>query len=42
VLAIAAAVFIPTATATAADTDRQPHLRNAELALVPGGTIAEG
>jgi EmrB/QacA subfamily drug resistance transporter len=41
VMAIVAAIFIPNATAAAADADRQPHLRNAELALVPGGTIAE-
>jgi EmrB/QacA subfamily drug resistance transporter len=42
VMAIVAAMFIPTATAVAADADREPHPRNAELALVPGGTIAEG
>ena len=44
VVAIVAAVFIPTATAAQADADhdRDPHLQNAELALLAGGTIAEG
>ncbi len=41
VVAIVAAVFIPTATAAAADADHEHHLKNAELAVVPGGTIAE-
>jgi EmrB/QacA subfamily drug resistance transporter len=40
-VAIFAAVFIPTATSAAADADHEHHLRNAELAIVPGGTIAE-
>jgi MFS family permease len=41
VVAIIAAIFIPTATAAKADADHEPHLRNAELALLAGGTIAE-
>jgi hypothetical protein len=41
VVAIVAAIFIPTATAAKADADHEPHLRNAELALLAGGTIAE-
>ncbi len=41
VVATVAAVFIPKATSTQADADREPHLRNAELALLAGGTIAE-
>jgi EmrB/QacA subfamily drug resistance transporter len=41
VIAIIAAIFIPTATAAKADADHEPHLRNAELALLAGGTIAE-
>ena len=43
VVAVIAAIFIPSATATRADADhdRQPHLQNAELALLAGGTIAE-
>ncbi len=41
VVAIVAAIFIPTATSDAADADHEAHLKNAELALVPGGTIAE-
>jgi EmrB/QacA subfamily drug resistance transporter len=40
-VAIIAAVFIPTATSEAASADHRHHLQNAELALVPGGTIAE-
>jgi EmrB/QacA subfamily drug resistance transporter len=40
-VAIIAAVFIPTATSEAASADHQHHLQNAELALVPGGTITE-
>ena len=40
-VAIVAAAFIPTATSVAAADDHEPHLRNAELALVAGGTIAE-
>jgi EmrB/QacA subfamily drug resistance transporter len=42
VVAIVAAVFIPTATAVKADADHEPHLHNAELAILAGGTIAEG
>ncbi len=41
VVAIIAAVLIPNSTAVAADADHEPHLKNAELALVAGGTIAE-
>ena len=41
IVAIIAAVLIPTSTAEAADADHGPHLKNAELALVAGGTIAE-
>jgi EmrB/QacA subfamily drug resistance transporter len=41
VVAIIAAIFIPTATSAAADADQGPHLHNAELAMVPAGTIAE-
>ncbi len=41
VIAIIAAIFIPTATSTAAGTDHEHHLQNAELAMVAGGTIAE-
>jgi nitrate/nitrite transporter NarK len=40
-LAVVAAVFIPAATSVAAREDHRPHLLNAELALIPGGTIAE-
>jgi hypothetical protein len=42
VVAIVAALFIPTATAARADADHEPHLQNAELAVLAGGTIAEG
>jgi len=42
VVAILAAFFIPTATAAKADADHEPHLQNAELALLAGGTITEG
>ena len=42
VVAIIAAIFIPTATAARADADHEPHLQNAELALLAGGTITEG
>jgi MFS family permease len=42
VVAIVAAVFIPTATAAKADADHGPHLQNAELAVLAGGTITEG
>jgi len=41
VVAVIAAVFIPKATAARADADHGPHLQNAELALLAGGTIAE-
>ncbi len=41
VVAIIAAIFIPTATSAAADADHEHHLQNAELAMVAGGTIAE-
>ncbi len=41
VIAIVAAIFIPTATSAAADADHEHHLQNAELAMVAGGTIAE-
>jgi hypothetical protein len=40
-VAIVAAMFIPTATSKAAHDDHEGHLLNAELALIPGGTIAE-
>jgi EmrB/QacA subfamily drug resistance transporter len=40
-LAVVAAVFIPAATSVAAREDHRHHLLNAELALIPGGTIAE-
>ena len=39
VVAIVAAIFIPTAVAE--DEPHEPHLQNAELALLAGGTIAE-
>jgi hypothetical protein len=42
VVAIVAAIFIPTATSEKAAVDHEPHLQNAELALLAGGTIAEG
>ncbi len=41
VIAIIAAIFIPTATSQAASDEHEPHLLNAELAMVAGGTIAE-
>jgi len=41
VVAVVAAIFIPARAAAEADADRRPHLRNAELALLAGGTIAE-
>ncbi|HUY21538.1 MAG TPA: MFS transporter [Acidimicrobiales bacterium] len=41
VMAIVAAFFIPATTAVKADADHGPHLQNAELALLAGGTIAE-
>jgi EmrB/QacA subfamily drug resistance transporter len=40
-VAIVAAIFIPTTTSNAARDDHEGHLLNAELALIPGGTIAE-
>ena len=42
VVAVVAAFFIPSATAARADADHEPHLQNAELALLAGGTITEG
>ncbi|MDR3649640.1 MAG: MFS transporter [Acidimicrobiales bacterium] len=42
VVATIAALFIPSATSARADADHEPHLQNAELALLAGGTIAEG
>jgi EmrB/QacA subfamily drug resistance transporter len=42
VVAVIAAVFIPTATGAKADADHEAHLQNAELALLAGGTITEG
>ncbi len=41
VVATIAATFIPKATSDLADRDHDPHLRNAELAVLAGGTIAE-
>jgi EmrB/QacA subfamily drug resistance transporter len=41
VVGIAAALFIPASTSTAAGQDTESHLRNAELAIVAAGTIAE-
>ena len=41
VVAIVAAVLIPTAASEAAGADHEPHLHNAELAMVAGGTITE-
>jgi EmrB/QacA subfamily drug resistance transporter len=41
VVAVVAAACIPSATSRRAHDDQGPHLRNAELALVAGGTIAE-
>jgi EmrB/QacA subfamily drug resistance transporter len=42
VVAIVAAVLIPTAASEAAGDDHEHHLHNAELAMVAGGTITEG
>jgi EmrB/QacA subfamily drug resistance transporter len=42
VVAIVAAILIPTATSVAVEGDHEHHLLNAELAMVAGGTIAEG
>ncbi len=42
VVAVVAALFIPSSTAARADADHEPHLQNAELALLAGGTITEG
>ena len=42
VVAVVAASFIPSSTAARADADHEPHLQNAELALLAGGTITEG
>jgi EmrB/QacA subfamily drug resistance transporter len=41
-MAVVAAIFIPTTEMTETGPDDRPHLMHAELALVPGGTIAEG
>ena len=41
VVAIIAAIFIPTAPVDEGDVPHEPHLQNAELALLAGGTIAE-
>ena len=41
-LAVVAALFIPTAGEPEGALGDVPHLEHAELALVPGGTIAEG
>jgi MFS family permease len=41
IVAVIAATFVPKATAAKADTDHGPHLQNAELAVLAGGTIAE-
>jgi len=40
-VAVIAAIFIPTATSESAHEDHGDHLLNAELAIVAGGTIAE-
>ena len=42
IVAIIAALFIPSSTSEKADHDHGPHLQNAELALLAGGTITEG
>jgi len=42
VVAVVAAMFIPSSTAARADADHEPHLQNAELAVLAGGTITEG
>jgi EmrB/QacA subfamily drug resistance transporter len=41
VVAVVAAVFIPRSPGTGADPDLHHHLEHAELAVVPGGAIAE-
>ncbi len=41
IVAVIAAAFIPKATAAKADADHGPHLQNAELAMLAGGTIVE-
>ena len=41
-VAVVAAILIPSATAAKADADHEHHLQNAELALLAGGTITEG
>ena len=40
-VAVVAALFIPKAPAAGADPDLHHHLEHAELAMVPGGSIAE-
>jgi hypothetical protein len=42
VVAVVAAVFIPSAPAPGADTDPSHHLNHAELAAVAGGSLNEG
>jgi EmrB/QacA subfamily drug resistance transporter len=41
VVAVIAALFIPKSPAAGADSELAHHLEHAELAVVPGGTIAE-
>ncbi len=41
VVAIVAALFIPKVPGAGADADLSHHLEHAELAVVPGGTVAE-
>jgi EmrB/QacA subfamily drug resistance transporter len=41
VVAIVAALFIPKAPGAGADADLSHHLEHAELAVLPGGTVAE-
>ena len=42
VVAVVAAIFIPTAPAPGADVDPDHHLNHAELAAVAGGSLSEG
>ena len=41
VVAVAAALLIPRSPGVGADPDLTHHLEHAELAVVPGGSIAE-
>ena len=41
VVAVVAALFIPRTPGAGADPDLTHHLEHAELAVVPGGSIAE-